>query len=70
MRRESGSTLSGKAGGHGTIAGGQYPLDGSDIEQLITTLKQNFLRLMNKSGRSKALIASLERRRLPVNMKF
>lgn len=46
----------GKAGGHGTIAGGQYPLDGSDIEQLVTTLKQNFLRLMNESGRSQALI--------------
>lgn len=46
----------GKAGGHGTIAGGQYPLHGDDVRQVVAKLQANFLHLMNEQGTTTALI--------------
>ena len=39
----------GKAGGHGTMAGGQVPLDGRDAEALLTSIEQRFLDVMGES---------------------
>lgn len=47
----------GKAGGHGTIAGGQYSLDGDDVQQVVSRLQANFLHLMNEQGPTSALIS-------------
>jgi nanoRNase/pAp phosphatase (c-di-AMP/oligoRNAs hydrolase) len=47
----------GKAGGHGSIAGGQYPFDGSDISQVVTVIRDNFLRLMHESGATDPLLS-------------
>jgi nanoRNase/pAp phosphatase (c-di-AMP/oligoRNAs hydrolase) len=39
----------GKAGGHGTMAGGQIPLNEQDIEQLLVSIEKRFLEVMGES---------------------
>jgi len=47
----------GKAGGHGTMAGGQVPLEGRDVESLLTKIEKRFLAIMGETGAGEALIA-------------
>jgi nanoRNase/pAp phosphatase (c-di-AMP/oligoRNAs hydrolase) len=46
----------GKAGGHGTMAGGQALLEGRDAGQLIEEIEQRFLKLIGESGTGTPLI--------------
>ncbi len=46
----------GKAGGHGTMAGGQIPLQGRDIELLLLEIEDRFLTIMGESTEGVALI--------------
>ena len=46
----------GKAGGHGTMAGGQIPLAGQDIEQLLVSLEHRFLDVMGEAGQGEGLL--------------
>lgn len=39
----------GKAGGHGTMAGGQIPLAGQEIEQLLASIEKRFLDVMGET---------------------
>jgi nanoRNase/pAp phosphatase (c-di-AMP/oligoRNAs hydrolase) len=48
----------GKAGGHGTIAGGQISLDDREVDDLVKQLDQRFLDLMGEKGSGTALIAN------------
>jgi nanoRNase/pAp phosphatase (c-di-AMP/oligoRNAs hydrolase) len=47
----------GKAGGHGTMAGGQIPLQGKDIESLLADIEQRFLTVMGETNVGEDLIA-------------
>lgn len=49
-------TPPGKAGGHGTMAGGQVPLDGQEIEHLLTEIERRFLDVMGETGEGVGLI--------------
>jgi len=49
-------TPPGKAGGHGTMAGGQAPLDGQEIEHLLTEIERRFLDVMGETGEGVGLI--------------
>jgi nanoRNase/pAp phosphatase (c-di-AMP/oligoRNAs hydrolase) len=46
----------GKAGGHGTIAGGQFPLNGEKAEEIVISIKSKFLLLMKESSSPTSLI--------------
>lgn len=46
----------GKAGGHGTIAGGQIPLQGKDIEPLLADIEHRFLTVMGETSAGVELI--------------
>jgi len=46
----------GKAGGHGTMAGGQVSLEGQDIEELLTEIEKRFLTIMGETGEGEDLI--------------
>jgi len=46
----------GKAGGHGTMAGGQIPLAGQDAEQLLKAVEQRFLNVMGETGEGVELL--------------
>jgi nanoRNase/pAp phosphatase (c-di-AMP/oligoRNAs hydrolase) len=46
----------GKAGGHGTMAGGQVPLEGRKIEALLTDIEGRFLAVMGERDESVDLI--------------
>jgi nanoRNase/pAp phosphatase (c-di-AMP/oligoRNAs hydrolase) len=46
----------GKAGGHGTLAGGQIALDGRPVDELIKELEQRFLTLMGEKGEGSQLV--------------
>jgi nanoRNase/pAp phosphatase (c-di-AMP/oligoRNAs hydrolase) len=46
----------GKAGGHGTMAGGQVPLLGQDVEQVIAQLVGRFLAQMGQSSNGQPLL--------------
>ncbi len=46
----------GKAGGHGTMAGGQVPLEGNAIEQLLAEIEHRFLVVMGETDESVDLI--------------
>ena len=39
----------GKAGGHGTMAGGQIPLSGQDVDPLLASIEKRFLDVMGES---------------------
>jgi nanoRNase/pAp phosphatase (c-di-AMP/oligoRNAs hydrolase) len=47
----------GKAGGHGTMAGGQIPLQGKDIEPLVADIEHRFLAVMGETSGGVELIA-------------
>jgi nanoRNase/pAp phosphatase (c-di-AMP/oligoRNAs hydrolase) len=47
----------GKAGGHGTMAGGQVPLAGQEIEPLLADIEHRFLAVMGETGEGVDLIA-------------
>jgi nanoRNase/pAp phosphatase (c-di-AMP/oligoRNAs hydrolase) len=46
----------GKAGGHGTMAGGQIPLAEQDIEQLLVSLEHRFLDVMGEDEQGESLL--------------
>lgn len=46
----------GKAGGQGTTAGGQIPLVGQDVEQLLVLIERRFLDFMGEPGEGMALL--------------
>lgn len=46
----------GKAGGHGTMAGGQIPLSGQDVEPLFASIEERFLKVMGESGKGVDLL--------------
>jgi len=46
----------GRAGGHGTMAGGQVPLAGQDVERLVADIKSRFLAVMGEKGEGLDLI--------------
>jgi nanoRNase/pAp phosphatase (c-di-AMP/oligoRNAs hydrolase) len=50
-------TPPGSAGGHGTMAGGQVPLSGKEIEPLLTDIEHRFLALLGENGEGMGLIA-------------
>ena len=45
----------GKAGGHGTMAGGQVPLDGQPVSHLKNELARRFLKVMGETGEGESL---------------
>lgn len=47
---------SGKAGGHGTMAGGQVPLAGQGVESLLVEIERRFLTVMGETGKGVGLI--------------
>lgn len=47
----------GSAGGHGTMAGGQFPLTGMDMESLLTDMEKRFLAVVGENGEGMGLIA-------------
>lgn len=46
----------GKAGGHGTIAGGQVPLEGQDVNRLIARIEQRFLQATGQDSPGEPLL--------------
>jgi nanoRNase/pAp phosphatase (c-di-AMP/oligoRNAs hydrolase) len=50
-------TAPGSAGGHGTMAGGQFPLAGLEMETLLTDIEHRFLTVMGENGEGMGLIA-------------
>jgi nanoRNase/pAp phosphatase (c-di-AMP/oligoRNAs hydrolase) len=46
----------GRAGGHGTMAGGQFPLDGQDAEPLLAEIERRFLDVIGETGEGRELI--------------
>lgn len=46
----------GKAGGHGTMAGGQIPLQGKEIEPLLADIERRFLAVMGETSAGVELI--------------
>jgi hypothetical protein len=49
--------LPGSAGGHGTMAGGQFPLAGIEMESLLLDIEHRFLNLLGENGEGMGLIA-------------
>lgn len=49
-------TPPGKAGGHGTMAGGQVPVAGQEIEQLSMAIERRFLDIMGETGEGVELL--------------
>ena len=47
----------GSAGGHGTMAGGQVPLAGIDIDTLLSDIEHRFLAVLGENGEGMRLIA-------------
>jgi nanoRNase/pAp phosphatase (c-di-AMP/oligoRNAs hydrolase) len=45
----------GKAGGHGTMAGGQVPLAGQDVKKLVNNITKRFLKVMGEMGKGESL---------------
>ena len=46
----------GSAGGHGTMAGGQFPLLGFEMEALLADMEHRFLTVLGETGEGMALI--------------
>lgn len=49
-------TPHGKAGGHGTMAGGQVPLDGLEIQEVVKNIERRFLEALKESVPGEPLI--------------
>ena len=45
----------GKAGGHGTMAGGQVPLAGQEVNHLVNEIVRRFLKVMGETGEGESL---------------
>jgi nanoRNase/pAp phosphatase (c-di-AMP/oligoRNAs hydrolase) len=50
-------TSPGSAGGHGTMAGGQVPLAGIELEPLLKEIEHRFLTILGENGEGIGLIA-------------
>jgi nanoRNase/pAp phosphatase (c-di-AMP/oligoRNAs hydrolase) len=50
-------TSPGSAGGHGTMAGGQFPLLGVDMDALLAEIEHRFLAILGETGEGMALVA-------------
>lgn len=50
-------TSPGSAGGHGTMAGGQFPLLGIEMDALLGEIEHRFLAVLGETGEGMALIA-------------
>lgn len=50
-------TAPGSAGGHGTMAGGQFPLAGIDMDALLMDIEHRFLAVVGENGEGMGLIA-------------
>lgn len=50
-------TSPGSAGGHGTMAGGQVPLAGRELEPLLKDIEHRFLAILGENGEGMGLIA-------------
>jgi nanoRNase/pAp phosphatase (c-di-AMP/oligoRNAs hydrolase) len=50
-------TSPGSSGGHGTMAGGQFPLAGIDMDTLLTDIEHRFLTVLGENGKGMGLIA-------------
>jgi nanoRNase/pAp phosphatase (c-di-AMP/oligoRNAs hydrolase) len=50
----------GKAGGHGTMAGGQVPLAGQDVDHQVDEIVRRFLKVMGELGEGKPLCRAKE----------
>jgi hypothetical protein len=48
----------GKAGGHGSIAGGQVPLVAGTAEQIVMEIEKRFLGIMGETGNGEPLLAA------------
>jgi nanoRNase/pAp phosphatase (c-di-AMP/oligoRNAs hydrolase) len=46
----------GKAGGHGTMAGGQVPLRGQKVNHLVNQIVDRFLKVMKETGKGDSLL--------------
>ena len=46
----------GKAGGHGTMAGGQISLEERNLDELVSEFQKRFLELMGEKGSGVSLI--------------
>jgi hypothetical protein len=46
----------GKAGGHGTMAGGQIPLEGQEIEHLLGSIEKRFLDVLGETDEGVELL--------------
>jgi len=47
----------GKAGGHGTMAGGQVSLEGKDPDKMVQRIEGRFLKVMNEDGEGERLLS-------------
>jgi nanoRNase/pAp phosphatase (c-di-AMP/oligoRNAs hydrolase) len=62
MRQDAGLIIQrviippGKAGGHGTMAGGQVPLEGRDFDELLTIIEHRFLYAMGETAEGVVLL--------------
>jgi len=45
----------GKAGGHGTMAGGQVPLAEQEVDHLVNEIRSRFLKVMQETGKGESL---------------
>jgi nanoRNase/pAp phosphatase (c-di-AMP/oligoRNAs hydrolase) len=46
----------GKAGGHGTMAGGQFPLEDQNIDRLVEKIKRRLLNALGETEKHEALL--------------
>ena len=49
-------TPHGKAGGHGTMAGGQVPLNGLDVQEVVNNIEHRFLEALKETSQGEPLI--------------
>jgi len=49
----------GKAGGHGTMAGGQVTLSGVDVQEIVKKIERRFLEALNETGPGEPLVPPL-----------
>ena len=50
-------TPQGKAGGHGTMAGGQVPINELNVQELVSQIEQRFLEALKETGQGEPLIS-------------
>ncbi|HUV91510.1 MAG TPA: DHH family phosphoesterase, partial [Anaerolineales bacterium] len=50
----------GKAGGHGSMAGGQVPISGQPVDLLVSIIERRFLDIMGEAGQGEPLLPNNE----------